>query len=69
LTSPNFPVNDPAVDVHQVVVDFMSIAADDLHRAEGAELGMTDHGLDRCVAGGVDPLSCRRPQDDQADSR
>jgi hypothetical protein len=58
-----------AVDVDQVVVDLMSIAADDLHRAEGAELGMFDHGLDWCVAGGVGPLSCRRPQNDQADSR
>ena len=50
-----------AVDVHQVVADFMSVAADDLHRAEGAKLGMTDHGLDRRVAGGIGPLLCRRP--------
>jgi hypothetical protein len=57
-----------AVDVHQVVADFMSIAADDLHRTESAELRMVDQGLARCSAGDAGPLSCRRPQEDQADS-
>ena len=52
-----------AADVHPVVVDPMSIAADDLYRAEGAALGMTDHGFGWCFAGGMLPRAPSCPCD------
>jgi hypothetical protein len=47
------------VDVHQVMADFMGIAADDLNRAKDAELGMMDLGVSWCCGGGLGPLSRR----------
>jgi hypothetical protein len=44
-----------AVNVHQMVVDLMSIATDDLDRSKEAELGMVDLGISRCHGSGRSP--------------
>jgi hypothetical protein len=52
-----------------MVVDFMGIAADDLKRSEGAELGMANLDITWCYCGGRGPRVCRRLRRNQPDSR
>jgi hypothetical protein len=55
------------VDIHQVMVGFMGVAADDLKCSQVSELRMADRGFTWCLSGGPGPFSCRCRQDDQAD--
>jgi hypothetical protein len=55
------------VDIHQVMVGFMGVAADDLKCSQVSELRMADRGFSWCLSGGPGPFSCRCRQDDQAD--
>jgi hypothetical protein len=45
-----------------MVVDLVGVAADDLKRSEGAELGMADLDVSRCLGGGRGPCLRRGPQ-------
>jgi hypothetical protein len=55
-----------AVDVPQVMVHFVGVTADDLHRPEHAELGVADVGGGWRGLRGGDPLAGRGPERDQA---
>jgi len=45
-----------------MVVDLVGVAADDLKRSEGAELGVADLDVSRCLGGGRGPCLRRGPQ-------